>query len=167
MEEPGSPGSSLCVRAIAVAGRAGGLTRRWWIAPVVIFALLLGLNFLLDRGTYPSIAVAERFLQRAVDGEWEALRFDGSPFAPQVDDTLAIESVDCQKDTRTSSDFPLFACVYRFMSGGQDLIAVVGAMHERGSSMTPPDGYTLYPWATIDQKALLALRGITFPITGT
>jgi hypothetical protein len=128
-------------------------------------AILVVVAFGLNVGTYPSPESAERFLRRAVDGEWDAFLLDGTPRAPR--DVASIESADCKKDSHLQSDFPLFACVYRFKSTSprRDFIGVVGAMYYRGDLLPTLDGYIVYPWAILDQRQILDARGITFPVS--
>src|SRR5262245_51132924 len=73
------------------------LMRRSRIAIGIGAAFLAILAFSLDLGRYPSPESAERFLRRAVDGEWEAFLLDGTPRPPR--DVASIESADCRKDS--------------------------------------------------------------------
>jgi hypothetical protein len=152
------------MRGIAVTTSAEGM-RRWWIWLAASGGVLLLLAFCLDRGTYPSRQAAENLLRYAIDGSWQVLRQDGAVEALRDEDIASIEGVDCQKDRRLKSDFPLFACVFNFAAtNGQRYIAVVGALYWRAPPDMPTvDDYIVYAWSIGDQKAVLDARGIAVP----
>jgi hypothetical protein len=130
----------------------------------VVGAIVAALSQCLDRARYPSQHTAEWILHWAIDGNWKAFRLDGTPEAPR--DLGSMESVDCRKDQRIESDFPLFACVYRFKSKTppRDYVGVVGALYRGKDDIPGVDGYIVYAWAIPDQKEVLASRGMAFPL---
>jgi hypothetical protein len=150
---------------IETATSGANRARRVWIGLGVVGAIAAVMNQCLDRSTYPSQQAAEGILRWVIDGNWKAFRLDGTPEVPK--DLGLVESVDCQKDAHIKSDFPLFACVYRFKSETppRDYIGVVGALYRRGDDLPNVDGYIVYPWAIPDQQKVLASRGIAFPLT--